>query len=87
MVVHVHVDPVGGKPKAGFVVGRVVGPAVVRNRVRRRLRHLVAARLGSLPPGSQLVVRATGEAAALSFAALGDSLDAALPRALPGASR
>lgn len=39
-------------PRVAYAVGRAVGPAVVRNRVRRRLRALVAdeARRG-LPPG------------------------------------
>jgi len=44
--------------RAGFVVSKAVGPAVVRNRVKRRLRHLVAARLADLPAGSLVVVRA-----------------------------
>ena len=32
-------------PRAGFVVSKRVGGAVVRNRVKRRLRHLVASEL------------------------------------------
>lgn len=48
----------------GFVVGRSVGTAVVRNRVRRRLRHLCRDYLESLPRGSLLVVRASPRAAA-----------------------
>ncbi len=36
-----------------FAVGRAVGPAVVRNRLRRRLRSLLAA--AELPPGRYLV--------------------------------
>ena len=46
------------RPLVGFVVGRQVGPAVVRNRVKRRLRHLLRPRLGVLPGGSSLVLRA-----------------------------
>ena len=53
----------GPPARAGFVVSKAVGNAVVRNRVRRRLRHLCAERLGSLPPGSILVVRALPSAA------------------------
>jgi ribonuclease P protein component len=67
----------------GFVVGRPVGGAVVRNQVRRRLQHLVAARLDQLPVGARLVVRATPDAAGRSSAALGDALDAALRKAYP----
>jgi ribonuclease P protein component len=64
--------------RVGFVVSRAVGPAVVRNRVKRRLRHLAARRLDRLPPGSRVVVRALPPAAAATFS----QLDAALTRAL-----
>lgn len=42
LVVHALAKP-GPPSRAGFVVSRAVGGAVVRNRVKRRLRHLVAA--------------------------------------------
>ena len=71
-------------PRAGFVVGRAVGGAVVRNRVRRRLRHLVAARLPGLPVTARLVVRALPAAAEASSAELGADLDRALGQALRG---
>ena len=45
--------------RAGFVVSRAVGNAVVRNSVRRRLRELVRRHMDRLPPGSTLIVRAT----------------------------
>jgi len=44
--------------RVGFVVSKAVGNAVVRNRVKRRLRHLVRERLGDVPAGVNLVVRA-----------------------------
>jgi ribonuclease P protein component len=53
-------------PKIGFTVSRAVGPAVVRNRVKRRLRHLAAGYLQSLPAGSLLVLRANPPAATAS---------------------
>jgi ribonuclease P protein component len=53
-------------PRIGFVVSRAIGPAVVRNRVKRRLRHLAAGYLQSLPPGSLLVLRAKPPAATAS---------------------
>lgn len=52
--------------RAGFVVSRAVGGAVVRNRVKRRLRHLAAARLEGLAFPVDVVVRA------LPAAAVGD---------------
>lgn len=50
-------------PLVGFVVSKKVGSAVARNRVRRRLRHLMRGYLGSLPGGSLLVLRAAPSAA------------------------
>lgn len=67
--------------RAGFVVSKAVGNAVVRNKVRRRLRHLVRERLADLPAGSTLVVRALPQAADASYARLGTDLDAALTAA------
>lgn len=67
--------------RAGFVVSKAVGNAVVRNKVRRRLRHLVRERLGALPPGATLVVRALPGAADLPYPRLAADLDAALSAA------
>ena len=52
----------GPPPKAGFVVYKAVGNAVTRNRVKRRLRHLVAGRLAHQPDVA-VVVRALPAAA------------------------
>jgi ribonuclease P protein component len=66
--------------RAGFVVGRAVGGSVVRHWTVRRLRHLVRDRLGLLPAGSLLVVRALPPAAEADYATLGRDLDLALDR-------
>ncbi|NUO58763.1 MAG: ribonuclease P protein component [Hamadaea sp.] len=68
-------------PKVGFVVSKAVGGAVVRNKVKRRLRHLVAARLSAYPMGTTLVVRALPAAAHAPFDRLSADLDAALAAA------
>ncbi len=60
---------------SGFVVGRGVGNAVLRNRVKRRLRHLMADRLPLLAAHSSLVVRANPAAAAADSGQLGLALD------------
>ncbi|MDG4794724.1 ribonuclease P protein component [Micromonospora sp. WMMD1082] len=73
--------------RAGFVVSKAVGPAVVRNRVRRRLRHLTRERLVDLPAGSTLVVRALPAAADAAYQRLGADLDAALAAARSGRGR
>jgi ribonuclease P protein component len=83
LVLHAHLDPASDTPRVGFVVGRPVGPAVTRNEVRRRLRHLIADRIERLPHGARLVVRATPAAAGRSSAVLGRALDEALLKAYP----
>ena len=65
-------------PRAGVVVSKAVGNAVVRNKVKRRLRHLVSERLHTLPAGATLVVRAQPSAALRSYAELASDIDAAL---------
>jgi ribonuclease P protein component len=60
------------------VVSRAVGGAVVRNRVRRRLRHLVRDHLDQVPAGSALVVRALPAAATAPYARLSRDLTTAL---------
>jgi ribonuclease P protein component len=42
----------------GVVVSKAIGNAVVRNRVKRRLRHLAANRIPTTPTGTDVVVRA-----------------------------
>jgi ribonuclease P protein component len=49
--------------RVGFVVSKAVGNAVTRNRVKRRLRHLVAGVLPSTPSRVRVVVRALPRAA------------------------
>jgi ribonuclease P protein component len=70
--------------RVGLVVSRTVGPAVVRNLVKRRLRHLLRERLcalpGSLPSSGVLVVRALPSAGAASYSSLGAELDRQLGR-------
>lgn len=82
LVVHLHRAGQGRRPRAGFVVSKAVGNAVVRHRVTRRLRHLVAPRLSALPADALLVVRALPPAAAADSAALAVDLDAGLSGAL-----
>lgn len=83
LVVHLlRRDGIEQPPRVGFIVSRAVGGAVVRNKVRRRLRHLIGARLASLPHGSLLVVRANPRAATAGHDELAADLDSALGRLL-----
>jgi ribonuclease P protein component len=81
LVVHLATMTDPGSPAVGLVVSKAVGNAVTRNRVKRRLRALVAARLGELPDGALLVVRAQPAAAGASSADLGRDLDGAVATA------
>ena len=84
MVAHLvvpNVDKATSVPaKVGFVVAKSVGPAVTRNRVKRRLRHLMRERIHTLPGGSLLVVRALPAAGAVSSRDLAGDLDRCLER-------
>jgi ribonuclease P protein component len=87
VVLHLQLDGRPGAatspPRVGFVVSKAVGSAVVRNKVKRRLRHLVRERLASLPDGAVLVVRAQPGAATASYAQLGADLARCLDRLQP----
>ena len=65
----------GSPPRVGFAISRAVGPAVVRNRLRRQLR--AHARRLELPSGAYLLHVAPA-AAALDGAQLGAHLEKAL---------
>lgn len=84
-------SPYVAPARVGFVVSKAVGTAVMRNLVKRRLRHLARERLASLPGCAVLVVRALPAAASASYAELGADFDSALSRLgggrpLPGPS-
>ncbi len=66
----------------GFVVSKAVGNAAIRNRVKRRLRHLAREHVSSLPGSAVLVVRALPQAAAASYPELGDDLTRCLGRVM-----
>jgi ribonuclease P protein component len=46
----------GGEPRLGLAVPKSAGKAVERNRIKRRLRELWRARLGTIPPGCDYVL-------------------------------
>jgi ribonuclease P protein component len=74
-----------GEPRLGLAVPKAVGPAVVRNKMKRRLREAFRARLGELPRNQDyvLVVR-PGLAEAVDtrgFDWLGERVDEILGKA------
>lgn len=81
LVVHLDEQAPGQPARVGFVVSKAVGNAVVRNRVKRRLRHLTREHLpalAELPGSAVLVVRALPGSAIASY----PELDADLRRCL-----
>ena len=65
-------------PRVGLVVSKAIGGAVVRNRTKRRLRHIAAAHVTEIPTGTDVVVRANPPAAQANYR----DLDAAFARQL-----
>jgi ribonuclease P protein component len=81
VTVHMAVPNDGaGTVRVGFIVSKAVGTAVVRNAVKRRLRHLIAARLDAFPRGAVVLVRAHAGAATPSSKQLAVALDDAIAR-------
>ncbi|HET7487935.1 MAG TPA: ribonuclease P protein component [Acidimicrobiales bacterium] len=64
-------------PRVAYAVGRSVGGAVVRNRLRRRMRAVVSELGPNLRPGAYLV-GAAPEAASLPFRELQSMVSAAM---------
>jgi ribonuclease P protein component len=58
-----------------FVVGRKIGKAVIRNRLKRQLRAAVHHRLASLAGGADVVVIAHAPAASATYQELAGGLD------------
>lgn len=75
LVVHALPCEVGQRPRFAMAINKGVGGAVVRNRVARRIRHLLAADLPRWDAvGVDVVVRALPPAGAADSAALGEDL-------------
>ena len=65
-------------PRVAYAIGLRCGPAVVRNRLRRRLRAAVREHRALLVPGSDYLVAASPQAARATYRELSDALCALL---------
>jgi ribonuclease P protein component len=70
------------KSRVGISVGRRSGGAVVRNRLRRRVREIFRRGRKSLPAGLQIVVNIKPTAATAEFSALAEDYRSAMTRGL-----
>jgi ribonuclease P protein component len=73
LVLHVLAQPEGRR--VGISVSKKVGGAVCRNRVKRRLREIVRARIGDWKPGFDAVLVIRAPAARAEFADLIQALE------------
>ncbi len=70
--------------RIGLAVSRTVGNAVTRNRAKRVLRARLAPMVASIPPGTDLVVRAQPQLGRATGAEVVAALETALGRAVSG---
>jgi ribonuclease P protein component len=82
LVVHLKVHETDSPVRVGLVVSKAVGNAVVRTRVKRRLRHQAVGVLAILPAGSIMVLRANPAAAEATSGDLSVELHAGVARCL-----
>jgi ribonuclease P protein component len=58
LVGYLHLSNSGESARCGLIINKSVGNSVVRHSVARKIRHIIADNLFSLPAGSLLVLRA-----------------------------
>ena len=70
MVVFYHQSGRSGGPRVGLTIGKVLGGAVERNRIRRRMRAAVSRHLGALGKPLDLVLHPRKSVLTMDFAQL-----------------
>jgi ribonuclease P protein component len=63
-------EPAGPQPRIGFTTGRVLGGAVVRNRIRRRMREAVRLHATELPQRTDVILHPRKAVLDMNFALL-----------------
>lgn len=77
----------GAGPRIGFTVGKVLGGAVERNRIRRRLRAAVQRHLAELPLPVDIVIHPRKAVLAMNFAQLDTEIEQVLRAVQKGRSK
>jgi ribonuclease P protein component len=73
------IDPTLTTPRVAYAIGRAVGPATTRNRIRRRLRAIVREQSSVIPP-AWLLIAVTPAVAELTFEQLRTEVTTLLSR-------
>ncbi|WP_179487271.1 ribonuclease P protein component [Microbacterium immunditiarum] len=73
-------EAVTAPPRFGFIVSKKVGTAVVRNTVRRRLKAVCAEAVGTVRPGTDVVIRALPGSANAAYSELRAEISRCLAR-------
>jgi ribonuclease P protein component len=79
-VVYLHARSSGEPTRFGFIVAKTVGNAVVRNRMRRRLRSVGRDVLATHATGVDVVIRALPGSPEVSWANLHEEISAGIDR-------
>ena len=67
-------DALTSAPRVGLTAGRVLGKAVERNRIKRRMREAVRRHLEALPPGVDVVLHPRKSVMTMDFGVLDDEV-------------
>jgi ribonuclease P protein component len=74
-------------PRVGLTVGKVLGKAHERNRIKRRLREALRRHIDLLPPGSDLILHPRRSVLTIEFSKLEDEIVRILTQAKADAAR
>ena len=81
-IVHRRAAVTAGPPRFGIVVSKKVGGAVVRNRLRRRVRAICAENISTMEQGDVVVIRMLPAAAEAGWDTLRSQISSGLRRAV-----
>jgi ribonuclease P protein component len=87
LVVYLNRDELNTQARFGFVVGKLVGGAVQRNLVKRRLRSAIRLRLADFSTDTSMVIRGLPGLADTSWHDLNLELDVAIASAAKGRTK